>query len=607
MHKLLITSGGSTICGPDSMLRVRLPDKSYVDIRASEAHRYTDTGATTFFEKKYLDLDRDQLEERLLQAQSGPHACFRVSKGQLFDANGETVLSSTLNGYRQGQQKKMFADMVHEYLERGAVDPQLRQYLSGKGFDGNQVSQLMSGKVIRPVSVVCWFNGTIAPDNWRDFYSLSLMSETFKPAEIFGKFFDDFIDYKLWQEKALAGNEEPSPNVADNKYAAYLTYCGCRLICGMRARTINPSSRRRKAVSGPRKITGTADDLEAIKAYLKNEFCRDVTEEISEVALLAVKDISVGKKKKSKGNSGGKMRKGVVFITPQTSEEIPVLAKSLYDICKDVIILERTIISHARDYMISENESKLEGKMEYVYAMKMMEKKVRIDYPPYDLSRLGVSHGRQREIEELVAQSHAKLFAENPEDTETQAFQNLFTAYQLIHPAWPREFVEMHNLTVEMTNLDMRLEDKGLKRRDRRKAEKEKAKFFRKFSELQQEKGWGELFTRVTKELPSEKMEVSSADIDAKRFTSLNPAQMLENMELEPCFESVQLVSQEFYSVHNIQDVLRRHGGEALIAENTDIFMLEKIFSFMPGVDYGITDRLFGKPDRFDEFGRRLF
>lgn len=413
---LVRTYFGDRVLPKGTEIGVQLKDGSFQPVPVEDAKRFAGK-SSTIFEKRFINILAEELEARLMQVEEGPFSYYKKTKLSLHEREGEQYtpkLSAILKRTHQQSGKTLddFLQETHELLQQNANQQQF--------------------ETVKPDTLKEWYQGTqgtVAPEEWKNFAGLMKLAENYSAAKEFSKFYQDYQEYM----------QNPEANrFLENIHYAYKYYRIQKSKFGMKTSNKISKSQKKKRNYAQKRVIAEEHD-QAIEDFIMQNFYKDINSNHVATALLEVIKLqNNGAPQKEQGVEGdGTSRKGV-YIVKDKRFDIDVPTKTQAQIAKDVIILERTFLNRIFYYIFETRPDKRIN--EQIYINCTIEERIRKN--PMSKQFLGLEQQEIREAEKTASQIYKEIFESQTANKffsmKQDSFQNMRDAYNSVIYFFPQ-------------------------------------------------------------------------------------------------------------------------------------------------------------------------
>lgn len=438
---LVKTYFGDRVLPKGTKIGVQLKDGSFQLVPVEDAKIFAGK-SSTLFEKKYIDIPADELEQRLMQVKEGPFSYYRQAKMLLHETCEEKEeqkekytpkLSTILKRTHQesGQALDAFIDEAHLALQENAAR---------HGFE-----------TVKKGTVMDWYigrEGTVAPEDWRNYAGLAKLAEKYTSASEFLKFNEDYHSY----------TQEPENNrFMKNLHYAYKYYRKQKSKFGKKTSSIIKKASKTRRNYGQKRVISVEHD-QAIEDFIMQNFYKDIDSNHVATALLEVLPVhqnGTGKNQEC-AEENGTSTKGV-YVAKNGKFEIDVQTKTQAQIAKDVAILERIFLNKIFYYTFQTTGQIAINQQTYINFL--IEERIRKN----QISKrfLGLEPGEVKEAQRMATREFSEIFESQTANEffklKQDSFQNMRDTYNSAVYFFPKlleEFINSRENLARMQTVD---------------------------------------------------------------------------------------------------------------------------------------------------------
>lgn len=551
---LVSTYFGDRVLPKGTKIGVQLKDGSFQPVPVEDAKRFAGK-ASTLFEKKFIDISAEELESRLMQMHDGPFSYYRQTKLSLHEQEGETFvpkLSAILKRTHEqsGQSIDCFIDEAYKSLQENATK--------------------QSFETVKRETLEEWYKGnqgTVAPEDWRNFEGLLKLAEKYSAANEFAKFSSDFNEYV---------KDPEASRFLDNIYYAYKYYRKQKSKFGTKTCKILKKTDKTNRNYGQTRIIAEEHDR-AIEDFIMQTFYQDIDQSFVATALLEVKHIVPdGSSTHVRGvGENGMSRKGVYVVKDQKFE-MQVPTKTQVQLARDVVIIERSLLNRVFYYTIEKKPELLATEQTYINFL--IEERVRKNQVSKKF--LGLEKDQVREAERIASQHYKDLFESQTANLffglSQDSLQNMRDVYNSVVYFFPRVLEEFVNSRENLARMQLVAPPTKQSSKDKWQERMSGLQHFVRENEEIAEQLSVQLGIKglVTERICDSLMLLSRGNLTkqvmidalAERYSSI----VQTGKQLTPDI-LLPLVKQINYNEQDITEVLARYGLEEFIANDPEI------------------------------------
>jgi hypothetical protein len=562
----IVTTGGTRILPGGTILKYALPDGTYVDAPVREASRYAGR-SQTIFETSKIDAEPSKLVEALMSVEDGPLAQYRLAKFRLFVSKDDKLV---LDG--EGNQIPVFAHVLRSAAPSMSQTAFLDDVYESVAADAQDHG-------ITPVkrnSLDEWYRGgVVAPHDWNMFRALARARESYPELEKLVKFYEDFKNYV----------PDPSKNdVQNNLFFAHRYLWGVNVIFGKATKNGmgNGHSRSKtERCDKPRQV-----DSDGIKDFLLKQFGDQIDRTHSAVSVLSVKKIKTEHTGNSYGGAAVPMpTKTGLYIVKPDSAPLQVPTKSPDDAARDVVLVERVLMSQPEAFVVEHAGNKGMSVSMTAYVMAKMFELMR--HSQIEKSHLLLSPQEQDAANEFGREMYRRFFKTEEgnqfKGVSQGALQRLLYVRDALVPFFPKA---IERFTVAKGNLGSLLainpkhmRTNGARKELQRKIREAKetiAKYEADARREQERIGLKVILTEHNDEVMGRGPRIMTTDIVAEAW--------------KKAFDQGAVIKKPFYVEDDFVRVLTQYGLQEFINRDFNISVLRKIKelgvtpAFMPSI-----------------------